>query len=493
MVQAFSKFPIYRRLLLAFTIAAIIPDITILIVSSQSIQELSAHGMGANQLSSIYILTGIAILISTACVIALGYVSHITITQPLNRLVSLTQRIGRGETQARAAVSGRDELAIVAVSINNMLDRIVRLLQETQGQHYALQASIERLVDEVSGVGEGDLRIQAEVTQDALGVIADTFNFMVEQLSSLIINVKSLAQEVGKATTVTSQQMAQLVDSAQQQFGHIEQATNETEKMAAASRQVSEYAKNLQALAKRAQGVANQGRWTVEKTTQGMERIDVNVQETSHQVQTLEQYSQEIKEVVNVIARIVMQTNRLALDASIQAAMAGDNGSGFGAVALGIRRLSEQTQAQTTNIEHIVNNVSAGILAVAQSMQETEQETNNGRQLIQDTGTAFKAIYNEIEQQAREINNVTQMSHQQLQSALAVAQVIHTVSEVTQRNSTGTAAVAERMQTVRLLADKLLASVGAFKLRNQQSGALLGPTSLGGQNPTLISGPDYRL
>src|SRR5207237_3754204 len=101
-----------------------------------------------------------------------------------------------GATSARARMSGHDEIFMVATSMNNMLDNIVRLIQNAQAQRDNLQAQVEKLVSEVSGVGEGDLRIQAEVTTDALGVLADSFNYMVEELSSLIVRVKMVSHEV---------------------------------------------------------------------------------------------------------------------------------------------------------------------------------------------------------------------------------------------------------------------------------------------------------
>ena len=162
---------------------------------------------------------------------------NITITQPLRRLAMLTRRIAKGDTSARSKIVSSDEIAKVATAMNNMLDNIVHLIQETQAQRDSLQAQVEKLVSEVSGVGEGDLRVQAEVTADALGVLADSFNYMVEELGSLVVRVKMVAQEVENSTTMTFERMSQLVESADTQIKQIGAAAVEVEHMAASSRQ----------------------------------------------------------------------------------------------------------------------------------------------------------------------------------------------------------------------------------------------------------------
>src|SRR6266849_1011643 len=137
--------------------------------------------VGPTVTQPILIATILAIISSILIVFTTGWLVNLTITQPLRRLAALTRRITRGDTSARARIVGRDEINLVANSMNSMLDNIVLLIQDAQAQRDNLQAQVEKLVSEVSGVGEGDLRVQAEVTADALGVLADSFNYMVEE------------------------------------------------------------------------------------------------------------------------------------------------------------------------------------------------------------------------------------------------------------------------------------------------------------------------
>src|SRR5579885_318791 len=426
----------------------------------------TVSNVGDAQINPVRIATIIAIVSTILLVFLIGYAVNQTITVPLRQLANLTRRIARGETSARATIAGRDEIYLVASSMNNMLDNIVHLIQETQAQRDNLQAQVEKLVSEVSGVGEGDLRVQAEVTADALGVLADSFNYMVEELSSLIIRVKMVAREVQNSTTMTYERMVQLVETDDMQLQRITDAAVEVERMADSSRQVAERARVLYNVAREARQTAQTGRQSVRQTIEGMGRINENVQETSTKVQALGENSREINNIVEVISNIAHQTNRLALDAAIQAAMAGENGKGFGAVAADIRRLAERAKEQAGSIARIVRSVREDIGAAAVSMRDTERETASGARLAQEAGASLESIFSVVERQGREIETINQMAKQQEQSSSIVVQIMQAVSNATQQSSSSTREAAQNMERLARLAEQLLASVEAFKLRD---------------------------
>ncbi|TMC22221.1 MAG: HAMP domain-containing protein, partial [Chloroflexi bacterium] len=422
--------------------------------------------VSANGSSQAIILTIVIAFASTiVLVITIGYFVNLTITRPLRQLASLTRRIAKGETNARADISGRDEIYMVATSMNSMLDNIVRLIQETQSQRDVLQSQVEKLVSEVSGIGDGDLRVQAEVTSDALGVLADSFNYMVEELGSLVVRVKVVANEVDRSTSSTLDRMTQLVETEDTQLKEISEAMTEIDRMSAWSRQVAERSQVLHNVARDAREDAHVGRGAVKQAVEGMGRINENVQATADKVQALGEHSREINDIVELMSAIAHQTNRLALDAAIQAAMAGENGKGFGAVAADIRRLAERAKDQAGIITRIVRSVREDISAVALSMQDTERETSNGAKLTQEAGEALESIFSAVERQAHEIENINQVATQQLQSSSAVVRIMHSVSETTQQSSISTRDASQNMERLARLVEQLHSSVEAFKLR----------------------------
>ena len=435
------------------------------VVSAAVNMGKAVTAVGPSQTQPILLATAIAFILTLMVLITTGWLVNITITQPLLRLAALARRIAKGDTRARAKTLGHDEIGCVADAMNNMLDNIVYLIQEANNQRDALQAQVEKLVGEVSGVGEGDLRIQAEVTTDALGVLADSFNYMVEELGSLVVRMKMAAHEVGNSTTMTYERMAQLVKTADTQIRRIADAVVEVERMADSSRQVAERSRMLFSIAREARQTAQVGRTSVQQTIEGMGRIHEHVQETSNKVQALSDSSREINNIVEVIASIAHQTNRLALDAAIQAAMAGENNKGFGAIAADIRRLAERSKEQASMIGRIVRNVRDDIGAAAVSMQDTERETSTGASVAAETGTALGSIFSVVERQAHEIEIINKMAAQQLQSSSTVAQIMHSVSDATHQSSASTREAAQNMERLTLLAEQLLASVETFKLR----------------------------
>lgn len=434
------------------------------VVDSAVSMGKTVTSVGPSETQPVLIYTIIAFISVILVVLATGYVVNLTITHPLRQLATLTRRITQGDTSARANIVGHDEIYLVATSMNNMLDNIVHLIQDAQAQHDNLQAQVEKLVSEVSGVGEGDLRIQAEVTTDALGVLADSFNYMVEELSSLIVRVKMVAHEVQNSTTLTFEQMTQLVKTADMQINSIGEAALEVERMRDSSRKVAERAESLYNVAREARQTAQSGRDAVQQTVEGIGRIQENVQETANKVQLLGDRSREINNIVEAMTTIAHQTNRLALDAAIQAAMAGENGKGFGAVAADIRRLAEEAKEQAGMITRIVRSFRDDISAAAASMRDTERETLAGTRLAQEAGTSLESIFSVVERQAQEIEGINAMATQQLQSSGSVVQIMRGVSDSTLQSSAITGEASQNMERLARLAEQLLASVEAFKL-----------------------------
>jgi twitching motility protein PilJ len=243
--------------------------------------------VGPSLTNPLLIYTGAAVLFTLLAVTAAGFLVNSTIVTPLNRLVALTKRIAQGETRMRADIQGNDEIYQVAKSMNGMLDFIVHLMQEAQSRHADLQAHIEKLVHEVSGAGEGDLRIQAEVETNELGVLASSFNLMAEDLSTLVVNVKTLTRGVQQAILQLFSYIEQLVDRADLQIQHISRATAEMGNTATSSREVAERAQGLSSIASQARQIALGGRNALQQTFEGMERINDNIRATSLKVSTL--------------------------------------------------------------------------------------------------------------------------------------------------------------------------------------------------------------
>ncbi len=412
--------------------------------------------------------TTIAIALIMLVIALTAIIVNTTISQRLRQLAALTHRIANGDTSERAYVGGRDEIQTVASSMNSMLDNIVQLIREAEERHTVLQMQVERLISEVSGASEGDLRVQAQVSTDSLGVLASFINHMIRELGSLVITFKTLANEVERATLQTYDDMTQLVESTDRQVQSIATATANVKEMANESQRVAQRAQALSQVGNEVHQKTQSGRTALQRTIEGMSRINSNVHLNASKIQGLEESSQEINNIARIISGIAHQTNRLALDASIQAAMAGENGKAFRAVADDIRRAAEIAKTQTNIIERIVKRVVEDIQEVTISIRDTEAEANQGTRYSKEAGTAFEAIFAAIEKQSREIDMINQTARQQLVVSGSVVQMMQSVSTETFQNGQSIREEVGRMQRVAHMAEQLLLSAEAFKLSEDQ-------------------------
>lgn len=433
--------------------------------------------VGPDQLKPLWMATGVAGLGILLIVIIVGYSVNLTIARPLRQLALLTRRIGQGDTQARARVEGGDEIALVASSMNTMLDSIVRLIQETRAQREALQSWIDKLAIEVSGVAGGNLRVQAEVTNTPIGVLAEFFNYMVRELSALVVRVTVATRAVEHSTSLILQHLFQLSKTSDVQLQQISEAKVELNRMADSNRQVAERIHYMAGTSNEAQSIIDRGRNAVNQANEGMQRMHRLVQETTGRVAMLDDHSQEINNILDVILNIAQQTNALAHNAASQAEKAGANGKGFGAVAADIQRLAERARTQVGSVASIVQTVRRDIRQASLAMHETERECFEGAKLTHDASRSLEFIFSSIERQAGEITSINQTTMHQLQAFSAVEHTVRSIADSARQVNKQAHEAARQLDSLAQLVKELRSSVGVFKLREQDSGATTPLTS----------------
>jgi methyl-accepting chemotaxis protein len=425
--------------------------------------------VGPTQINPIILGTILAVVTSMLVVFVIGFLVNRTITRPLYQLVTLTRRIINGETTARSDLRGTDEVARVATSMNAMLDHIVRLMQEARDRRDYLGQRVEKLGAEVKGVGEGDLRVRAEVTGDAPGVLAGSFNRVIDELGGLVVRVKHDALDVERSSNAMLQQNTYLVKVGNTQLQQIFLLNADVERMAEASQVIALHAQSLYSIAHNTHWNASGGRQDVLRAFDEINTINQSVQEVAQKVQRLGEVSQEINNIVEVISNIAYQTNRLALDSAIQSATSGEYGKGFGVLAGSIRKLAEQTKNQTTVITHIVRDVLEDIAEVATSMHHTEREAFVGTNAIRDVGEALTVIFAVVERQAKEAVSINEQAGKQLYSANMVVRSMRSTSDTTRDNNAQMNNAALHIQQLMRLVALLSSSVVVFKLRTDLS------------------------
>jgi twitching motility protein PilJ len=319
------------------------------------------------------------------------------------------------------------------------------------------QEAILRLLDEMGSLAEGDLTVKATVTEDITGAIADSINFAVEALRSLVSTINETAVQVAAAaqeTQATAMHLAEAAEHQAQQITSIASSIDQVSKNSAESADV----------AQRSVQIAAKGADVVRQTIQGMDNIRDQIQETSKRIKRLGESSQEIGSIVELINDIAEQTNILALNAAIQAASAGEAGRGFAVVADEVQRLAERASNATKRIEALVQTIQSDTNEAVSSMEQTTAEVVAGARLAEDAGLALGEIEKVSNDLADLIQNISTAARQQSMAATNITATMSVIQEITTQTSHGASQTAESIGNLAQLAADLRRSVADFKL-----------------------------
>jgi len=326
------------------------------------------------------------------------------------------------------------------------------------------QGAILRLLDEMGDLADGDLTVTATVNEEITGAIADSINYAIDALRSLVTAINDTTQQVSSAAEQSQATAMHLAEASDHQAQQITDASSAINEMAVSIEAVSSNASELAQEANRSVSIATQGAQAVQKTIHGMDTIREQIQETSKRIKRLGESSQEIGDIVELINDIAEQTNILALNAAIQAAMAGEAGRGFAVVADEVQRLAERSGNATRQIEALVKGIQTDTKEAVNSMEESTSGVVAGAQLAQDAGEALGAIEDVSSHLASLITNISDSASQQARVATNISGTMNVIQEITTQTSEGTNETASSIGNLAALANELRHSVAGFKL-----------------------------
>lgn len=326
------------------------------------------------------------------------------------------------------------------------------------------EEAILRLLDDMSQLAEGDLTRHARVTEDMTGAIADAVNYAIDELRSLVNQINQAAGQLTDSTNQGRAVSGQLLQVAERQGEEIQNTTASVLQMAESMTGVSSNAAECAQVAEQSLAASEKGAAAVNESIAGMDTLREQIQETSKRIKRLGESSQEIGEIVQLIAGITEQTNVLALNAAIQAAAAGEAGRGFTVVAEEVQRLAERSAEATKQIGAIVRTIQSDTHDAVQAMEQSTVGVVEGAKRADGAGQALAEIREVSNRLASLISSISQSAQAQREAAQAVAKSMQGILNITQQTTKGTKWTAESMGQINELAQKLKVSVSGFKV-----------------------------
>ena len=336
--------------------------------------------------------------------------------------------------------------------------------QEAKRVNDANQAAILRLMNELQTVAEGDLTQEATVTEDITGAIADSVNYTVEELRSLVGNVQNTVARVAQTTGEVDVTSTELLAASNEQLHEIRETGRSVVDMATRINEVSLQAQESASVARQSLQAAEVGLQAVQNAIGGMNSIRDQIQETSKRIKRLGESSQEIGEITELISDITEQTNVLALNAAIQAASAGEAGRGFSVVAEEVQRLAERSADATRQISALVKAIQTDTQDAVGAMERSTQGVVEGAKLSDNAGTALTEIDQVSRRLSELIEQISNSTSREANLANVVAENIQHIFAVTEQTGEGTRSTAAQVRELSKMAEELRQSVSRFKI-----------------------------
>lgn len=342
-------------------------------------------------------------------------------------------------------------------------EKLEKIAAERQAEADALTRQALKLLNEVKGAAKGDLTVKADVSNESLGAIADSFNFLVSSLRKVVNGIQEMASQARTATGEAILNTDNLITQADNQAQQIENALRKIERMVNSIKDVCDVSVRAEKVAQQASETAGVGGQAVDRAVEGINALRQTISQTSKMMKRLGESSQQIGKIVTSISQIAAQTNLLALNATIEAARAGEQGQGFAVVADEVRKLAERSAGATEEISEIVEQIRSEIERVMQAMEAGTQEVVAGTQLATEAKTHLVAIIEVSQEINALVQNITRAATKQVVFAEEISGSMQQVNEISDLTAQKSMDVRTSLDSLAIAVSKLQNSVTNFR------------------------------
>lgn len=407
------------------------------------------------------VLAAVTMLLATG---ASAYFLYRDVNRPLTRLHDTINKVSAGDYEARAGLTSDDELAEFGKSFDRLLDERIAAQRKAEEENLQLNNSVIAILESVNLLSQRDLTVRAPVTQDVLGTVSDSINALTDETALVLQGVNRIAGQVAQASGKVQAQAALVSKTAQDERGDVARMVDSLTEATQTMNQISALAEQSNLSAEQATQATDNALETVNGTVKGMESIRETIAETEKRIKRLGERSQEISGIVNLINTISERTHVLALNASMQAAVAGEAGRGFAVVAEEVQRLAESSRNATQQIATLVGNIQLETNETISTVNRTIGQVVQGSEQAQRAGEQMRRTQEITSQLVAQVRRIGDASDLQKSMSAALLGSVQKIGESTAR--TAEQIDAQNVDTESLLqsARRLVESVKVFKL-----------------------------
>jgi len=406
-------------------------------------------------------------LIISVALIILGIVIIKVVLNPLQKSLDILSdhfnKLASGDVSSKYSESDDGYLSEISTKLDKLQSGFRKRIATDEDKD-KIQRQIKELLRIVSAAADGDFTVNAQVTADTLGALADSFNLMVSDLSALVRDVKKSANHVARSTQGILEKTTEMATGADDQAKEIEQISGLAKNMANVAENTNDSAQRASEAARHAKEVAERGGVIVDQSIEGMNRIRETVTDTSERIKILGDSSVRIGEISEFISDIANRTNLLALNATIEAARAGDAGRGFTVVADEIRNLAERSSHAASEITKLIEDIQNGTTETVMAMELGNTEVAEGTKKVDAAGSALREILGAVDISTTSVGEITKATEKQLKSSEDIVKVMEAIASIAHQTANGAKQTEVEITRLELLSKSLNNAVSKFKL-----------------------------
>jgi methyl-accepting chemotaxis protein PixJ len=403
------------------------------------------------------------------------------ISRPLKRLSEFAAQIATGEAGVRLEITDRlDEIGILAYNLNEMAKNVDTNLEirrhdaeQQRQQREELEQAIYTLLDEVGGAMDGDLTVRASLASMDMSTVADLFNAIIDSLQEIAIEAKQSTSQVGTSLKQNAIAIRLLSERAVTNAAETRNALDSVEQISLSIQAVAENAHQAAKISDDTYTTALNSSDNMDRTVDSILSLRTTVGETAKKMKRLGESAQKISQVVSLMEEIALKTNLLAINASVEAGRAGEQGLGFTIVAEQVGSLAEQSGLAAKEIAKMVAAIQIETQEVSKAMESGTTQVVDSTRLVESTKKSLGIVLEKSQEINRLMKSISQTTVSQSNTSQAITIEMQQIAELSEASSLSSQSIARSIVTTAEVAQKLESTVAKFKVSESKEVELI--------------------